>query len=660
MRNLTATEIAALEANGCRNAEWQRVMVEEPFDASRYFRVFFSGDVRLGSAMGTVTFPGGMTMPTGIYDAAIHDCRIGRNVHIGRIGQYISGYDIADDVVISNTQCIAMTGESAFGNGVQASVLNETGGREVTIFDCMSAHVAYVMAMYRHNSGLVEALQRMVDAYVASRRSSRGTIARGARIVNAGTINNVYVGPGAVIEGAARLTNGSLMSEAVAPVHVGTNVIATDFIFQAGAKVDDGAVCLHTYVGQATELTRLFSAHDSLFFANCACENGEACAIFAGPYTVTMHKSSLLIAGMFSFLNAGSGSNQSNHMYKLGPIHQGVVDRGSKTTSDSYILWPAHIGPFSLVMGRHVSHPDTSRLPFSYLIEKAGESHLVPGVNLKSVGTVRDAQKWPRRDRRKASRLLDLINFNLLSPYTVQKMMEGIEILDGLEQTAGVTSQMYSYQGMTITASALRKGREYYRMAIDKFMGNSVLKRLEGGAITDEEDLQRRLAGVSDAGRGEWLDIAGLIVPKEEVQALCRQIISGEVADIEAINGRLAQLHGAYYEMEWTWVVENFKRWYGKEVSELTVGDIREIAGRWLEQVVKLDRMLYEDARKEFSSVARVGFGQDASTEERRAGDFESVRGYFDRDPFVRMVLDHIEAKTALARDLTGRLPQDK
>lgn len=83
-----------------------------------------------------------------------------------------------------------------------------------------------------------------------------------------------------------------------------------------------------------------------------------------------MHKSSLLIAGMFSFLNAGSGSNQSNHLYKLGPIHQGIVERGSKTTSDSYILWPAKIGAFSLIMGRHVNHPDTSDLPFSYLIEK--------------------------------------------------------------------------------------------------------------------------------------------------------------------------------------------------------------------------------------------------------------------------------------------------
>lgn len=25
---------------------------------------------------------------------------------------------------------------------------------------------------------------------------------------------------------------------------------------------------------------------------------------------------------------------------------------------------------------------------------------LVPGINLRSVGTIRDAQKWPKRDKR--------------------------------------------------------------------------------------------------------------------------------------------------------------------------------------------------------------------------------------------------------------------
>jgi hypothetical protein len=129
-----------------------------------------------------------------------------------------------------------------------------------------------------------------------------------------------------------------------------------------------------------------------LFFSNCQGENGEACALFAGPYTVTHHKSTLLIAGMFSFMNAGSGSNQSNHMYKLGPIHQGIVERGAKTTSDSYVLWPAKVGPYSLILGRHYKHSDTSNLPSSYLIENDNTTYIAPGVNLRSVGTIRDAK----------------------------------------------------------------------------------------------------------------------------------------------------------------------------------------------------------------------------------------------------------------------------
>lgn len=657
LRHLTLPEIELLEQNNCQCPDWNLVEVAEPFCPDHYIDVRFSGTVRLGTTSTCMMRNGKIPMPTGIYHAAIHNCTIGNEVLINHIGNYIADYRIGDNVLIENTGCIDMSGVSAFGNGVEVSVLNETGGREVPIYDCLSAHVAYLIAMYRHNKDLVSHLRGLVNDYVETRRSATGTIESDVTILNAGSIRDVYVGPFASIDGATRLNNGSIMSEQADPVHIGPNVMADDFIICAGAKVDSGAVLVHTFVGQATSLTRLFSAHDSLFFANCACENGEAAAIFAGPYTVTMHKSSLLIAGMFSFLNAGSGSNQSNHMYKLGPIHQGVVDRGSKTTSDSYILWPAHIGAFSLVMGRHVSHSDTSRLPFSYLIEKAGESHLVPGVNLKSVGTIRDAMKWPKRDKRRTPRKLDYINFNLLSPYTVSKMIDGITLLNDIETTSGDTSAIYSYQGMTISASALRKGRMYYNMAIDKFMGNSVLKRLEGMQITCDEDIRRRLRPQMAEGVGEWLDIAGLIAPKNEIKRLCVDIAQGTITSLAEVNSRLQTLSENYYELEWTWVAENFHRWWGKNCDELTVADIRAIAGRWVESVVKLDRMLYDDARKEFSSVARIGFGIDASARNARV-DFEQVRGEFERDPFVKMVLDHIDVKTALHDDLISRLPQ--
>ena len=238
--------------------------------------------------------------------------------------------------------------------------------------------------------------------------------------------------------------------------------MAEDFIICSGSKVEDNSTLSRCFIGQCCTLGHGYSVSDSLFFSNCQGENGEACSIFAGPFTVTHHKSTLLIAGMFSFMNAGSGSNQSNHLYKLGPIHQGILERGAKTASDSYILWPSRVGAFSLVMGRHVNHADTSNLPFSYLIEQQNNTYLVPGVNLRSVGTIRDAQKWPRRDARKDPDKLGFINYNLLSPFTIQKMFKGLKLLGNLQYSSGMLSDIYSFHSTKIRNSSLRKGMEFY------------------------------------------------------------------------------------------------------------------------------------------------------------------------------------------------------
>ena len=212
---------------------------------------------------------------------------------------------------------------------------------------------------------LIEVLERLIDEYVEKQKSEIGRIGNNVRIVNCGTIKNVRIGEYATLGGVSKLKNGTINSNQYAPVHIGSGVKCNDFVLCSGVDITDSTLVSRCFVGQGTVMGKHYSALDSLFFSNCQGFHGEATAIFAGPYTVSHHKSSLLIAGMYSFLNAGSGSNQSNHMYKLGPIHQGMAERGSKTTSDSYLLWPARIGAFTLVMGRHTKHSDTSELPFS-------------------------------------------------------------------------------------------------------------------------------------------------------------------------------------------------------------------------------------------------------------------------------------------------------
>ena len=654
-RKLTTNEVAQLELQGCTATDWSRVSVAHDFDTQYVVGAHFSGDIRIGSLHGEFTLKGGITKHAGLRHVTLHNVTVGNGCYIKNVHNYIANYMIGEETYIENVDNIVVDGKTRFGNGVEVSVLNETGGREVAISDKLSAQLAYIMAMYRHRPELAVRLREIADYYSNKHASEMGEIADHVIIMNVGSIMNVRIGAYATIIGANRLNNGSVNSNKEAPVHIGHNVICDDFIISSGSTLDDGAMLTRCFVGQACTMGHSYSASDSLFFSNCQEENGEACAIFAGPFTVTHHKSTLLIAGMFSFMNAGSGSNQSNHMYKLGPIHQGILERGAKTSSDSYVLWPARVGAFSLVMGRHVNHSDTSNLPFSYLIEKNDTTYLVPGVNLRSVGTIRDAQKWPKRDKRADSNKLDCINYNLLSPYTIQKMFKGIEILKDLQHASGELSDEYSYHSAKIRNSSLVNGIKFYQIGISKFLGNSVIKRLEGINFQSDAEIRERLKPDTEIGKGEWVDISGLIAPKSEVDQLLDNIESGRGNKLKEINADFLRMHTNYYTYEWTWAYKRMLEFYNLDPDKITASDIIHIVEKWKEAVVGLDKMVYEDAKKEFSLSAMTGFGADGTKYEKEQ-DFEQVRGDFESNPFVTAVLKHIEAKTALGNELIERL----
>ncbi len=654
-RKLTANEIEALKSRHCTAENWDNVLVAKEFKPEHLSYVNFSGKIEMGVFEKEFELPGGLKKHSGLCCVTLYNCELGDNVLIENVQNYIANYKIGDNAFIQNLDVMYVEGKSTFGNGVEAAVLNEMGGREVMINDKLSAHFAYILSLYRHRPVLTKKMQDIVRFYADKYASETGEVGNDVKIINVGSIKNVRIGNCAILEGACRLENGSINSNEYDPVHIGYGVICEDFIISSGSHVEDGTMLSRCFVGQACHLGHTYSATDSLFFSNCQGENGEACAIFAGPYTVTHHKSTLLIAGMFSFMNAGSGSNQSNHMYKLGPIHQGIIERGGKTTSDSYILWPAKIGAFSLIMGRHYKNSDTSNMPFSYLIESGDDSILVPGANLRSVGTIRDAQKFPKRDKRKDPNKLDQINFNLLSPYTIQKMFRGVEVLKDLQQTCGETSDSYTYHSCKIKNSSLKNGLKLYDMAINKFLGNSIISRLKNCSCKTDEEVRKCLKPDSETGKGQWRDIAGLLVPKTEIDKLMDDVESGKITKLKEINAVLADLHNNYYSLEWTWAWDRIQEYYGLSLETITRKDVIHIVEKWKYAVVEMDRMLYEDAKKEFSLSSRTGFGADGNRDDQKL-DFEQVRGAFEKNAFVEAVLMHIDEKSKLGEEMTKKL----
>lgn len=628
---LTPEAIKILEGNGCWSRSWSKVKVTKDFNPTRIASTIFRGEVRIGSLEGDFVSMDGIKRYAGIFDANLHNVVIGDNCHISNVNGWLSNLTIEDNVLMENVGSIVCQGETSFGNGHAIEVLNEGGGRELKITAMTSAQTAYLTTLYRHDSPLVKALDKIAENYADSVRSDRARIGSGAKLFHCQNIVNVCVGPGAILRGVQNLKEGTVASALEAPTFVGDGVIAKDFIIQKGAYVSDGALLASTLIGEATKIGKQFSAENSVMFCNSEGFHSEVCSIFGGPYTVTHHRSTLLIAGMFSFFNAGSGTNQSNHMYKLGPLHQGILERGSKTGSSSYLLWPSRVGAFSAVMGKHYANFDCSDFPFSYVNEEGGQSTLVPGMNFFTVGTMRDGLKWPTRDGRKNEDKLDQINFEVLSPYTAQKMIKGQSILQDLYAEAERSQEYVSYQGILIKRLLLKTCTRYYRMALEKYFGDVLVAKIGAEPVKSLDDLVKTAKG-AQSGDSKWIDVSGLLCAQPRLENLLNDIRDKKISNLDQLQSELQTIHGSYALDEWSWVLSNIPGFYGFEA--LTTENLKTVLEKWKISSTKLLNMVEMDASKEFEGNVRTGFGIDGHQDL----DFEAVRGSFEANSFKKQL----------------------
>ncbi|MBD5237885.1 MAG: DUF4954 family protein [Bacteroidales bacterium] len=533
--NPGAKEIAELTANGCRALDWKRVKFHPNTDFSRFHNLSLEGDIRFGASD-----------HTNIYEnARIVNCIFGDYVTIRNIGIKLENCHIGNRARIENVGSVTFEPEALCGVRTEVSVLDETGSRPVIIYPGLTAQIALLMAREPKWSELH--LRPILLDYIDSRKYFVG-IGNDAVVENCDELLNVSVGREVTVSGALSLKDGSIINNAApgkALAFIGSGVDAENFIVEDG-RLDSGALVRNCYIGQGATLEKRFTAHDSLFFANCSMENGEACAVFAGPYTVSMHKSSLLIGVQTSFMNAGSGTNQSNHMYKLGPVHWGVLERGVKTSSSSYLMLGAKIGAFSLLMGAHKTHPDSSQFPFSYLFgDDRGATVVVPGVMLRSCGLMRDEQKWPARDRRLKRKLplLDRIVFEVLNPITVEAMLTALDVIDTLLSRPADDDRYLRYRGMKFTRASLERARHLYELAIYKYLS----LRLGDNEFPDKKE---------DGEIYEWVDMSGLLLPRP----LLKEAMKKE--SIEKLKELFDNAFEAYPELEKEWIANRFDdRW---------------------------------------------------------------------------------------------------
>ena len=475
MRKLTQQEIDALISQGCQAESWDNIQVSDPFDVRRVQSVRFYGCVYLGSNTGTIEVVDGFDKPCGVRNTSL------RNVIIG------------DNSLIEDTTLVANTVKA--GEDLIIPVLNEAGDGNVMLYPGMSSQMAALQIRYAKDNQWVSAFRQMI------------------RDIDGYNANCSYIGHNTCISGAGKIVNS----------HVGNYCYIGENVILEGC-----------FVGETTTITNGFTAEHSLFFANTYMANGESCAAFCGPFSASHHKGSLLIGVDISFYNAGSATNFSNHAYKMGPLHYGILQRGTKTASGSHILLPAQVGPYSMCMGKIQSHPDTRQMPFSYLIASGDETFLIPARGLLTVGLFRDVEKWPKRDKRPADDRVSHISHQWLSPYTLQAVRQGKADLEALLQ-GHPDSDTYRYNGCKIRRHSLLTGIKIYDLAL----------RLVGQTKQEEK----------------WSDLGGMLLPERDELQLVNDVKTGKLGNMQAV---VAQLDALYekYNQPMQFVPEVVEEWH--------------------------------------------------------------------------------------------------
>lgn len=590
MRQLTDNEIQALQSQGCWAEDWSRVTVSDDFKTSALRNVEMYGNITLGSFNKEVEVSEGFFKKAGIRRATLRNVVVGNNCLIEHVNGYISNYSIGDEVLISNVDVIETTLHASFGEGTVIPVLNEVGDGNVMLFDGLSAQMASIMVKYEQDQVFTQQIRQVIQAYIDDRRKNfeNGTIHHRVRIVNSGSIINCHIGKDCIIDSASRLHECTLRSAPEARVKIGTGVILENCVVYNGSTISNNAKLEGCFVGEACKIIDGFTAENSLFFANNHMANGEACAAFCGPFSASHHKCSLLIGTELSFYNAGSNTNFSNHAYKMGPMHYGTLERGTKTASGSYILLPAKIGTFSVCFGKLMHHPDTRKLPFSYLIAYGDDMYLIPGRNLTTVGLYRDIRKWPKRDKRPEGSKTTIINFDWLSPFSVGSIMVAKRTLESLIEVSGDVDT-YNYHDYLIKNSSLKKGIKYYDIALRIYMG-AVMKR------------HKLEVPKSQVGAGKWSDLAGLLIPVSEEERIVATIKDGTLNTVEAIRDEFQRAHDNYNEYRWAWSYRLIREYYGIE-GEITP----EFETRIQEDYIAARRAWISEIRKDAEKEYTLG-----------------------------------------------------
>jgi len=145
-----------------------------------------------------------------------------------------------------------------------------------------------------------------------------------------------------------------------------------------------------------------------------------------------------------------------------------------------------------------------------------------------------------------------------------------------------------------------------------------------------------------------------MVAPEHLIQDFIRDAKSGSIKDLNGVSSGLERIHASYDSYAWDWTVKLLADLYDVDVTKIDSGQLIELISKWESESIRLDKMILNDASKEYDSNSKIGFGIDGD-EAVVNQDFEAVRGIPDQNKFIVGInkeMEQIEKKAAELKSL--------
>ncbi len=542
-RQLTAAEITRLEERGSICNNWQKIVVESPFNPEKINSCIFMGEVKIGAMKEDEVSDGEVTLPVGLYHSTLDSCSIGANTALHRLG-YCRGYQIGDNTLLSSVK------ELRAGPQFEAeltklpfsiSLMNESGGREIFPLPGMTTSIAWAWAKFRDRGEFITAMEQISLRCLNSRQQPfRAVVAPGVSIRNCGTIRDTSIGPGSRIAGAQELRSIVIDSSTDNPVRIGTGSIMEDGVISPGCTVDRGSTLQRFFLAENVSIDLNARITDTWVGDNShiACCEVRSALLFPG-HEQHHNNSFLIAANLQGMSNIAAGATIGSNHNSRAADNELCAARGFWPGLCTSLKHPSIFASFCLIAKGDYPAELNIPLPFALVNNNAAEDvlEIMPAYwwMYNKYALFRNSMKVRSRDRRVFRH--QPVTSAFLAPDTADEILGALKLLADPETP-------HRFERSRRRVSLLKKNRAVtaYREMLTLYAAISISRWITAHNLESWHSVQDAL-GTGHAC--SWINFGGAVTALETVESFIAGTESGELDSLEKQRANLEKAWSA-------------------------------------------------------------------------------------------------------------------